>query len=326
MTALAMSADEAGAALAARLAERAAAAALARKVRAPGVYDLPLEEYHGDCCVGPSISSSGLRAIFNQSPAHYWHESPFNPNRAEREEKDHFALGSAVHHLILGQENFRRHFVVRPDKWKDWRTDAAQAWREQERRAGRTVLEPKHVEVIEGIAESLKANSLVSAGILNGQIEKSLIFRDEETGIWLKARPDAIPADGADVVDLKTTTAVDIHSLQKSIGDFGYHMQGAMIGWALREVLKIEMASFSLVFVEKQPPYCARIVTLKPEDIALGQMQLRAALGIFARCLESGCWPGPGGTQRDAEFIDLPEWRRHQANDRLATIEQEFAA
>ena len=49
------------------------------KVSVPGVYALSMAEYHGDLCVGPSISSSGLRTIWSRSPAHYFHASPYNP-------------------------------------------------------------------------------------------------------------------------------------------------------------------------------------------------------------------------------------------------------
>lgn len=292
----------------------------------PGQYEIPIDWYHQSCTDGPSISSSGLRTIFAESPAHYWATSCLNPDRVPPPEKEAFNVGRAAHHLLLGEANFSRHFTVRPDTWSDWRTNAAKAWREEMTAAGFNVLNPEHLEQIKGMAESLERNELVRAGILNGAIERSLVWRDEETGIWLKARPDAIPLDSADVADLKTAKAVDHTDLMKAIAERGYHVQGALVGLGMKAVLGVEMASFSLVFVEKTPPYCSRVVTVKPSDIELGEAQIRASLRVFKRCLERGEWPGPGGVQRDAEFIDLPDWYRNRVKDRLTLIEEEFAA
>jgi hypothetical protein len=78
--------------------------------------------------------------------------------------------------------------------------------------------------------------------------------------------------------------------------------------------------------VEKAPPYCVRVVTLKPADVELGMQQAAVAAETFATCGQSGRWPGPGGEQQDAEFMDLPEWSRKAAADRLAIYELEHAA
>jgi hypothetical protein len=52
-----------------------------QQIGTAGMYrDVPLEKYHGaGICAGPSVSSTGLRKIVNQSPAHYFDGSPYNP-------------------------------------------------------------------------------------------------------------------------------------------------------------------------------------------------------------------------------------------------------
>src|SRR5258708_18976764 len=105
----------------------------------PGVYDLTMDRYHGQPCDGPSVSSSGLRTIWSASPAHYWLESSLNPHREEQGERPHFSLGRAAHHLLfLGRTGFDAEFVVRPEKWKDWRTNDAKEWRDEMLAAGLT--------------------------------------------------------------------------------------------------------------------------------------------------------------------------------------------
>jgi hypothetical protein len=99
------------------------------KITEPGCYLMPIEAYHSDCAAGPSISSSGLRQIEQESPAHYWAQSYLNPDREQEEDSEAFILGRAAHHLLLGEGSFAQKFCVRPAEWSDWRTKAAQQWR-----------------------------------------------------------------------------------------------------------------------------------------------------------------------------------------------------
>ena len=93
-----------------------------KPISQPGCYSgISLEQYHSaGICDGPSISSSGLRAIFTHSPAKYWSDSPYNPER-EDDDRDNDALefGSAVHALVLGDEDFNTSYVMRPEKAPD---------------------------------------------------------------------------------------------------------------------------------------------------------------------------------------------------------------
>ena len=75
--------------------------------------------------------------------------------------------------------------------------------------------------------------------------------------------------------------------------------------------------TFTLVFVEKTPPYCVRIVTLKDNDLDRGQRANEASLDAIAKCLKSKHWPGPGGDREDAENIELPEYAQKQIDDRI---------
>lgn len=286
--------------------------------------DMPMSVYHSPCCDGPCISSSGLRTVWGQSPAHYWADSYHNPDRPEPEDdRPHFALGKAAHHLLLqGRKGFDAEYAVRPDKWKDWRTAEAKEWRADQIKAGMTIITDAELANIAGMARSLAAHPLVKAGILDGAVERSLIWRDPETGVWCKSRPDTIPASSVDVSDLKTCVSVSTDSLRRSIGDFGYHQQGALVGEAFRHVLGREMTTFTLVWVEKAPPWCVRITTLTPEDLLRGHRQNEAALRLFARCADAGHWPGPGGEQPDGEFLSISDWSAKSIDARLETMKQ----
>lgn len=266
-------------------------------ITSPGIYSgVPIGVYHGaNLCAGPSISSSGLRTIEMESPAHYWCRSPYNAEAEATEETEALSFGRAAHILLLGEAGFREQFAVRPEKWGDWRTAAARDWRAEMLSAGRSVITLEQVETIRRIAASLARDPIVANGLLAGDVETTLAWNDAATGVWLKARPDALPRDRV-VVDLKTCASADALSCRRAITDHGYHMQLAMVGMGL-EILTGEAPGnddYVLVFVEKAPPYAINIKPVDPEAILYGRRQVRRAIGTFARCLETGDWPAYG--------------------------------
>lgn len=296
----------------------------------PGIYSrVPIAKYHGGkLCDGPSISSSGLRRIFNQSPAHYWSESPLNPERIEQDETEALILGRAAHHLLLGEDEFSTLFVIRPDEidrkpWHGNRT-VCRAWIDKQRAEGRTVIKSEQLDCIRGMAKALAAHPLIEAGLLNGAIEQSMCFRDKETDVWLLSRPDAIPNDSGDFADLKTTVEIGFN-LDRSIGKYRYDMQAALVRRAAREIYGLDNSTFSYVFVEKTAPFSVDVLTLDTEDLEAAERDLQTALRVFAYCLETGNWFGPSGVQSDARFVYLSETQRLIFNSRREFLEREIA-
>lgn len=316
----------------------------------PGVYaGVPMEAYHGaDLCAGPSISSSGLRTIFNDCPMVYWVESPLNPNRIPPEEKDAFDLGRAAHHLLLGEEAFSRYFAIEPATYPDPKTGEAKKWNNNatfcidwtehvEEGEGRTILKGKQLDQIRGMAglmpwqkdleDSGLANSaVVRAGALSGLVEHTIIAQDPETGIWLKSRPDCIPLGSTEFNDFKTTTEVSYEALQRTIGDFRYDMQAVLASICLEQAAGFPFSSFAFIFAMKKAPHAVEVVELKAEDLEEAAKDLRVAIRTFAHCLDTGRWPAPGGGRGDARFIERTPWNRQQALGRRTALELELDA
>jgi hypothetical protein len=277
------------------------------KITEAGCYRMPIEAYHADCCAGPSISSSGLRLIEAKSPAHYWCDSYLNPDRADdAEESEAFRLGRAAHHLLLGETEFNLRFAIRPARFDSWRTNEAKAWRAGQIADGKTVLIDGEVTTVRGMASSLARHALIRNGLLNGEVERSLIWQDKETGVWLKARPDVIPLD-TDIVDLKTIADAGRRGLEKSLTETAYHMQLALVGMGMEAIFNRPAESFhyTLVFVEKKAPWASVIAPVDMAAIWWGRKQLRRAIRKFAECVEKNDWPG---YDHDLQTLALPDW------------------
>lgn len=301
------------------------------KIKKSGVYsNMPLDAYHNpDICEGPSISSSGLRKLNPDtgSPAHFYANWAGNPNRTEQEDKRHFIVGRALHHLVLGEPFFAKLFCSQPEEYEDaktgelkkWNNNAnvCRAWHEARRKEGRLALSANEVEIIRQMAHSVGNNPLTKTGIFNGYIEHSIFWRDEETGIWLKWRPDSIPTDSADFGDLKTAHSIFLKDIVSAIREHGYYQQVALGRWACREVLGAEMGEFRYLFVEKKDPWCTVDIEVEQEDIVRGERMNRACLRIFAKCLKDNRWPGPYEGSEGNMRAGLSDDAREQIDKRL---------
>lgn len=293
------------------------------KVSRNGVFDLEIADYHRQICEGHSVSSSGLRQIINKSPLHYWAEY-IDPERDPFETSESLILGQATHHLFLGEKHFDKHFVVRPDtyfhlkenKKKPWSNNAnfCRAWNKDQEEAGLYILTSNQLKRIEGMARVLSNEPLIrEQGLLSGAIERSLIWKDRETGIWLKARPDVIPAVEKVIVDLKTAgrSATD-NFCQRAIYDHGYHIQLALVDMGMRACLGRDVEEFILLFVETTKPYAYNIKPVDSRAIYLGLCQIRHGLRTLAECLSKDQWPTYSGSTFTAHLPGYAEARLEQ--------------
>lgn len=299
-----------------------------QKITEPGIYDMPISWYHDDCCDGPSISSSGLRTIETKTPAHYWADSPLNKDRIDEEdsaEKKHFRLGRAAHLLLLEPEKFREIVVTRPAQFDSWRTNAAKEWRARAVNIeGKTVLDGDEFLAVTGIASALRGHALHRDGVLDGDIELSIIWKDQKTGVWLKARPDAIPASANVLADFKTTTDASPLAAYRSVRDFGYDMQLALGGIGMQTVLGRRMTDYVIIFVEVKRPHAILVAPIDSERIGWARLRLRRAVNTFAECLKANRWPSYEAF--DGEHVMIADYEKAQIDrDKAAkTLPTEF--
>ncbi len=285
------------------------------KICAPGIYGgIALEQYHGDICTGPSVSSSVTRTMQFEAAAEVWRTSPLNPKAEEREEKESYLIGSATHALVLGDEPFGKSYAITPETYvgskgiAKWNGSAnfCKDWKTMMEESGRKVLTQTQAEKIIGCAGKLpwqkdcpdsgllNSVDVTELGLLDGLAERSIIWRDEKTGLWLKSRPDlllttALSSQSGTASDLKTTA--DIKKDVRSFWEFGYWSQAAFVREGVRQVTGGDLEQFVFVFVETKKPHSVAIITIGPDVMDRGLEVMRGGIDNFARCLEVGKWP-----------------------------------
>lgn len=291
----------------------------------PGIYaGIDIDAYHQNpfLCDKPSISSSGIRALIDR-PSLYWAYSPYNAKRFERESSAELDFGKAAHHLLLeGDEGFAEKFVVSP--FDSFRSKEAREWRDGTVASGKTIVTQTDLDKISAIRDSLNRHPIIRGGIMSGQVEMSMFCRVDDW-LWLRARPDAIPAHSGDFADLKTTTSVRYEDLERSIYKFGYHIQAAMIRKVARSVMGDDwkFGGFAFVFVEKSPPYDVRILQLRDDAIDLGERQINEGLRMMQACIKRWEWPGEEGFSPGVGYVGIPEWGASRIRTDLDMRERE---
>lgn len=254
-----------------------------------GIYDLPMEFYHSQCCDGPSVSSGGLRTMENASPAHFWCDAyGLNPDAQRPSRSDAFDFGKAVHALLFDDQDEIAKLVTSP--FDDFRKKEAREWRDEQWSEGRIIITDAVMDSIRGIHAALAREPGVAALLTAGEPEKSMIWRDAETGVWLKSRPDRFPSDRV-FADLKTAKSSDPRLLNTEIVSRGYHMQLGLAAMGLKALTGEDATDCWLVFVEKTAPHAVTTVRLGDELVDYGMRQCRRSIRKFADCLRDGDWP-----------------------------------
>lgn len=245
-----------------------------------------------------AVNWTTLREM-RRSPRHYLYRC-LNP----AEETAPMRLGRAVHMAVLEPERFAADYVV-----FDGARRAGKAWEAFEfeaERAGKEILKAsEHAECC-AIAAAVRAHPLAAKYLAQGRGEQTIVWRDEETGLWLKGRLDwlcDVPGDAA-LVDLKTTAELDAYRLAAGVARLGHHIQLALYMRGLRALGLVIPAK--LIAVESEAPYDVAVFSIEGDTLTAGDEEAGRLLRRVAECRESGEWPGRYGEEERP--LDLPPW------------------
>lgn len=265
-------------------------------ITAPGVYDMPEDEYHAH----PALSSSGARRLLPPScPALFQHE-----REAGAGHKREFDFGHAAHMVVLGAGP-ELHVVDAAN----YQTKAAREDRDAAYSRGEIPLLAAEFDTVQAMAAALRRHPRAAEVLTpGGAAEQSLFWTDRETGVPCRARLDYLTHR---IVDYKTTTNVSPGHISKAVDSWGYHCQADFyLSGAIELDLVAPDAEFLFVFQAKTAPYLVTVVELDDVALKIGHERNQVAREIFRECSETGVWPSYSD---EIEVISLPAYsaRRH---------------
>jgi len=218
-------------------------------------------------------------------------------------------LGSAIHTIILEPHLFDQEFISTESKPPN-KGEGAKARREdwECRNAHKTQLKPEILEQVCSARDAFYEHPVASHLLEGAHIENSFIWQDPQFGILCKTRPDFIRIDRRTAYDLKTIEdCSDNEEVSRYILKFGCHIQGAMGLFGINQWLpkEFQIHSWTLVFIEKKPPYGIRFIELDETSLEIGWNVYETALETLNRYRQEH---EEMGYSSEVETLGLPYW------------------
>ena len=210
------------------------------------------------------------------------------------------ADGTAVHAFFLERDKFNTDFVIKPADMR-LNTKVGKEWALEHQ--NKIIIDSELGNNLYEMEKSFMDSPARLIYDKQGQSELSY-FWDDLGLVKGKCRPDWISNDGNIVVDIKTTTDASPKGFQKSIANWGYHLQ---LGWYIRGLQKLGLPAKEFIFIaiEKTPPFSVGVYRANKEMITYANDEINNLVYDIDESLKSDDFP-----DYTPEIMDLglPNW------------------
>ena len=249
-------------------------------------------EYHGK---KTHLSSTNIRT-FKKNRKQF----EYSLNHDLVKQTKAMADGTAVHAFFLERDKFDTDFVIKPADMR-LNTKAGKEWALEHQ--SKIIIDSELGNNLFEMEKSFMDSPAKLIHDIKGQTELSYFWDDLGT-IKGKCRPDWISDDGEIVVDVKTTTDASPRGFQKSISNWGYHLQ---LGWYLRGLRKLGLSAEQFIFIaiEKTPPFCVGVYKADQDMINFAMKELDQLMPEIQTAMVSNEFPD---YTPEITSIGLPPW------------------
>lgn len=257
------------------------------------------------------LSPNGAKKLLPPStPARFDYD-----RRNPQEPKRIWDFGNVAHKLVLGEGD---QFLILDPEIHGLKKDGSPAdnprgtatWKEAEANARAEGLTPIHVDdyhkAVE-MAQVVHQHEVAGPLLADGDAEVWLYWTDTPSGLGLRQRLDWMtrPAGRLTIVEYKTAADASPEAFNRTVFKLGYHIACAFALAGAKALGLDERPEYVIVAQEKEPPYQVSVHELDDDAADYSRRQMRQAIAIFQRCMETGQWPGyPTGRH----WIQLPLW------------------
>lgn len=257
--------------------------------------DLSNAEYHSM----PAVSKSQLDHVRRAPAVYKWRlENKTPPTPA-------MILGTLTHTAVLEPDRFEHEVMVAPKI--DRRTSAGKAeWEAFQIAAeGKTLIDADELDRLRAIRAAVHAHPSAAKALAQiDAVEQSIFWKDPESGIDCRCRPDAVTTAGV-IVDLKTTKDASPDGFARSIAGYRYHVQAAFYSDGMEALTGTPPKGFVFIAVETEPPHLVAVYVASAAMVLRGRADYRADLATLGECLATDTWPGYSASPLT---LDLPKW------------------
>lgn len=226
------------------------------------------------------ISSSDIKNFLKSPKYYYWNKY----EKTEKENERHFAIGSALHELILEPHLFKSNYLIMPKVDRRTKEGKSEYNAFVEQSVGRTIIMQDEAEMITKMAESASKNTTFMKFLENSYRELSFYTMDEKTGLKVKLRPDIMPTNMSTIVDIKSCIDSSPFKFKRDVFSYGYGISAAYY------TQFIGRDNYVFCAIEKEQPHQTALYSLSDEMINYGSEQYRIALDLLKWSYDNNYW------------------------------------
>ena len=225
--------------------------------------------------------SKSLLWDFHQSP-YKWRHSP------GKETTKAMGLGTLIHAAILEPNTPVDDFAV-VSPYADFRTKAAQEWRDDQREMGKMIVSDEDIRIASGCEQVFSEEY---SQRFAGDFASEVAVFGEIGSTQIKGMIDIVPNNLDLLVDLKTTANIGSpRDLVQTIVKWGYHWQAALYLDLWNAASGDNRKRFVFCFIETKEPYETAWIELSENFIDLGRIGYMNALAQWQSCAATDSWP-----------------------------------
>lgn len=279
-----------------------------------GIYeDVPIECYHHPQF--PGFSKTDL----DKASQSFEHLTSYKAKRIQEikdpqyQESRALVVGSAFHDALFTPGRFADHYSVEPEPpadinkrtkegkeaFKKWETEVLLPF--QKSKVGLTTDE---IQMIASMKQKADRHELFQSILQGSKKEITIFFRDQETGILLKTRPDVLNEQVLICMDAKTTNDARPTEFRKTIAIFDYDKQAAL---QIDGVKAVTGKTFDFVFSahEKTEPFGIALYRLDEAVLDVGRTLYKRDLKYISEAMSGKAFKS---YPTDIVSIGLPAW------------------
>lgn len=218
---------------------------------------------------------------FLKSPKMFFYDKY---TKVKEENQRHFAIGSAVHEMILEPQLFNSNYLVALKFDKRTKEGKESFAKFNEMAQGKTILfEDEYAMVLE-MAVNVKNNHTFMELLNDSYYEVSCYTIDANTGLSIRLRPDILPKSKSTIVDIKSCIESSPKKFKSDVYSYGYSISAAFY----LDFLKRENYVFAAI--EKQAPFQSSLYVLNDDMVEYGRQQYRMALDLIKWSIDNNYW------------------------------------
>ncbi len=262
------------------------------------VDNLPDDIYHAD---KTALNSSAFKKLF-KSPAAFLAHYLYPQKTTEA-----LNFGKFAHMSILESQRYEKEVCITPD-FGDLRSTKNKLFKDQWMDSHPDVkhfLSEKDATTIAEMRNSVLKHKDAAAFIKGSKAEMAGYFRDPQTGIKCKIKPDLLNLNLKALIDLKTTQDSSKEDFSKEIFNYRYDIQMAFYAEGIRQITGSSIDHHIFISVEKTPPYECSVWSADEYMMQRAVQEVREKMELLLECIQKNKWPQ---SQKEIEAISMPVW------------------